>query len=142
MFFSGDLLTLPPFWKPFGIGMLLSAILEDRIHDWLCNAKKSWPGLHLTNLQGVERDARPDATRSDILPRLVEDLISSYSTSFKTLATTSDYYESRYTTKSLNQTQSHTYASCLLRCKHRKGSIWTSPDTWYDVQPKFDITVL
>jgi hypothetical protein len=30
----------------------------------------------------------------------------------------------------------------LLRCEHRKGSFWTSHDTWHDVQPKYDITVL
>jgi hypothetical protein len=31
MFFNGDLLTLPPLAKPAGVGILLSAILEDSL---------------------------------------------------------------------------------------------------------------
>jgi hypothetical protein len=54
---------------------------------------------HLINLRSVERDARSDITRSDILPHLVEDPVSSYSTRSAILATTLDHQESRHTTR-------------------------------------------
>jgi hypothetical protein len=50
--------------------MLLSAILEDRFAiDYIM--QKELVRTPPDQLQGVERDARPDVTRSDILPRLI-----------------------------------------------------------------------
>ena len=50
MFFNGDLLTLPPLAKPAGVGILLSAILEDSLRRRI-NTKRCGKGCKIRRHQ-------------------------------------------------------------------------------------------